>query len=40
MTLGHAHLAPAHKVNAVDILDNTLNEQPTAQKKHNLVINV
>lgn len=27
MTLRYAHLAPAHKVKAVDILDNTLNGQ-------------
>jgi hypothetical protein len=25
----YAHLAPSHKVKAVDILDNTLNESPT-----------
>ena len=36
MTLRYAHLAPAHKVKAVDILDSTLNETPTAQKLHNL----
>jgi len=27
MTLRYAHLAPSHKVKAVDILDNTLNEK-------------
>ena len=32
MTLSYAHLAPSHKVKAVDILDNTLNEKPTIQK--------
>ena len=32
MTLRYAHLAPSHKVKAVDILDSTLNEKPTIQK--------
>jgi integrase len=32
MTLRYAHLAPAYKVKAVDILDNTLNERPTIQE--------
>jgi len=36
MTLRYAHLAPAHKVKAVDILDNTLNGKPTIQKLYNL----
>lgn len=36
MTLRYAHLAPSHKVKAVDVLDNTLNDKPTAQKVHNL----
>lgn len=36
MTLRYAHLAPSHKVKAVDILDSVLNEKPTAQKLHNL----
>jgi integrase len=36
MTLRYAHLAPSHKVKAVDILDNTLNGTSTAQKVHNL----
>lgn len=36
MTLRYAHLAPSHKVKAVDILDNTINEKSTAQKLHNL----
>ena len=31
MTLRYSHLAPAHKVKAVDILDNTLNGKPTIQ---------
>ena len=35
MTLRYAHLAPSHKVKAVDILDNTLNNSPSAQKEHN-----
>jgi site-specific recombinase XerC len=34
MTLRYAHLAPSHKVKAVDILDNAINK-PTAQKLHN-----
>ncbi|MDI6793141.1 MAG: site-specific integrase [bacterium] len=36
MTLRYAHLAPSHKVKAVDLLDSTINERPTAQKLHNL----
>jgi len=32
MTLRYSHLAPAHKVKAVDILDNALNGKPTIQK--------
>ena len=32
MTLRYAHLAPSHKVKAVDILDNALTEKPTIQK--------
>jgi len=32
MTLRYAHLAPSHKVKAVDVLDNTLNGKPTIQK--------
>jgi len=32
MTLRYSHLAPSHKVKAVDIPDNTLNEKPTIQK--------
>lgn len=34
MTLRYAHLAPSHKVKAVDILDTTLNEKSTAQLVH------
>ncbi len=34
MTLRYAHLAPAHKMKAVDILDQALNK-PSAQKVHN-----
>ena len=37
MTLRYAHLAPAHKIKAVDILDNALNKA-TAQKVHNLAV--
>jgi len=36
MTLRYAHLAPSHKVKAVDILDNTINETSTIQKLYNL----
>ena len=32
MTLRYAHLAPSHKVRAVDILDNALHESSTIQK--------
>ncbi|MGQ9570711.1 MAG: tyrosine-type recombinase/integrase [Thermodesulfovibrionales bacterium] len=39
MTLRYAHLAPSHKVKAVDMLDSTLNEPadslPTIQKLYN-----
>ena len=34
MTLRYAHLAPSHKVKAVDILDATINENRTAQLVH------
>lgn len=34
MTLRYSHLAPSHKVKAVDILDNALNEKSTAQLEH------
>ena len=34
MTLRYSHLAPAHKMKAVDILDQALNK-PSAQKGHN-----
>jgi site-specific recombinase XerD len=34
MTLRYAHLAPSHKVKAVDILNSTINQKPTAQKVH------
>ncbi len=27
MTLRYSHLAPSHKVKAVDILDNTINDK-------------
>jgi integrase len=36
MTLRYAHLAPAHKAKAVEVLDGILNEKSTAQKVHNL----
>lgn len=39
MTLRYAHLAPSHKVKAVDVLDNTLNGKPTAQLLHILAGN-
>ena len=35
MTLRYSHLAPSHKVRAVDILDNAMNEKPTIQKLYN-----
>jgi integrase len=34
MTLRYAHLAPSHKVKAVDILDKALSEKSTAQLEH------
>jgi integrase len=37
MTLRYAHLAPSHKIKAVDILDSTLNRKPTIQKLYNRV---
>lgn len=39
MTLRYAHLAPSHKVKAVDILDNTINEKSTIQKLYNQAVN-
>ena len=37
MTLRYAHLAPSHKVKAVDVLDKNMNDlTPSAQKVHNL----
>lgn len=35
MTLRYAHLAPSHKVNAVNILDSAINEKRSAQLLHN-----
>jgi len=32
MTLRYSHLAPSHKVKAVDVLDNTINDSSTIQK--------
>lgn len=34
MTLRYSHLAPSHMAKALDILDSTLNDKPTAQKLH------
>lgn len=39
MTLRYSHLAPSHKVRAVDILDNTINENSSRQKLYNLAKN-
>lgn len=39
MTLRYAHLAPSHKVKAVDILDNTINGKSTIQKLYNQAVN-
>jgi integrase len=36
MTLRYAHLAPSHKVGAVDLLDSILSEKLTIQKLYNL----
>jgi integrase len=36
MTLRYAHLAPSHKVKAVDILDSTLSERSTIQKLYKI----
>ncbi|MBA3071035.1 MAG: site-specific integrase, partial [Nitrospirae bacterium] len=36
MTLRYSHLAPSHMAKALDILDSTLNDKPTAQLLHNL----
>ena len=38
MTLRYAHLAPSHKVKAVDVLDNVLNGRSTIQKLYNLEV--
>ncbi len=35
MTLRYAHLAPTHKVKAVNVLDGTINETSTIQKLYN-----
>jgi integrase len=34
MTLRYAHLAPSHKVKAVDVLDSSINNVLSAQKEH------
>jgi len=36
MTLRYAHLAPSHKVKAVEMLDDSLSQTPTIQKLYNL----
>ena len=36
MTLRYAHLAPEHKVKALEVLDNTLNGISSIQKVYNL----
>ena len=38
MTLRYAHLAPSHKVKAVDILNATFASSSTSQKLHNLEV--
>jgi integrase len=38
MTLRYAHLAPSHKVNALSVLDKTLNERPSIQKLDNVEV--
>ena len=38
MTLRYAHLAPSHKVKAVDILNETFTSSSTSQKLHNLEV--
>jgi site-specific recombinase XerD len=35
MTLRYAHLAPAHKVKAVNVLDKTINNNSTSHLLHN-----
>lgn len=35
MTLRYAHLAPSHKIKAVDLLNETLTGKSTAQLLHN-----
>jgi integrase len=36
MTLRYAHLAPSHKVKAVDVLDSTINKTSTIQKLYKI----
>jgi site-specific recombinase XerD len=38
MTLRYAHLAPSHKVKAIEKLDSILTTTSTIQKVHNLEI--
>jgi len=39
MTLKYAHLAPSHKVKAVETLENAINGKSTIQKLYNLAVN-
>ena len=39
MTFRYAHLAPSHKVKAVDILDKTLTGESTIQKLYSQAVN-
>ncbi|MBP1747212.1 MAG: site specific recombinase, partial [Deltaproteobacteria bacterium] len=36
MTLRYAHLAPSHKINAVNVLDSALNDNSGVQKMYSL----
>ena len=38
MTLRYAHLAPAHKLKAVEILDKILTGEPIVQKLYNQAV--
>lgn len=40
MTLRYAHLAPAHKLKAVEILDKALTGEPTIQKLYNQAVSI
>ena len=39
MTLRYAHLAPSHKVKAMEILDNAISGKPSIQKIDKQAIN-